>query len=261
MLGAIIGDIVGSPYEFNNIKTKTFPLFSDSSVFTDDTILTVATAECLMDYNQNYSSYYRNYGKKYPSSYGAMFLKWIHDKKMGPYNSCGNGSAMRVGPIGFLCEGLEEAILEAKRSAEVTHNHPEGIKGAQATASAIWLARHGYNKNTIKEFISSVFHYKLNYSLEDLRQKYKYNETSQGTVPQAIVAFLKSNCFKDAIRNAISIGGDSDTLACITGSIAEAFYGNIPDDMIDEAIKRIPQEFEEVVRKFYLKVGNNIFLR
>lgn len=262
MLGSIIGDIVGSPYEFNNIKTKEFPLFKDSSIFTDDTILTIATAECLMNHSEDYGKYYRLYGNKYPSSYGAMFLNWLKDKKMGPYNSCGNGSAMRVGPIGILSEDLEVAIIEAKRSAEVTHNHPSGVKGAQAVASAVWLAKHGYNKKFIKEFITSVFHYKLNSKLKDIRPKYKFGEMCHNTVPEAIIAFLESNNFEDAIRNAVSLGGDSDTLACITGSIAEAFYRNIPDHMIDGAIKRIPQEFQEIIHKFYWETDNyNIFSR
>lgn len=250
MLGSIIGDIVGSVYEFNNIKTKEFKLFSTSSVFTDDTILTVATADCMINGNGNYEDYYRRYGKKYPSSYGSMFVNWIHNKKMGPYNSFGNGSAMRVGPIGYW-ELLATTILEAKRSAEVTHNHRHGITGAQATVSSIWMARHNYSKKDIKEFISSVFQYNLNRKLKDIRPTYKFDETCQNTVPQAIIAFLESTNFEDAIRNAISLGGDSDTLACITGSIAEAFYDDIPEDIKYEAMKRIPQEFQDIINEFY----------
>lgn len=231
MLGAIVGDIVGSIYEFNNHRSKDFPLFGVDCKFTDDTVLTIAVADCLMN-NGNYTEYIKNYARKYTGrGYGGRFRQWISSESMEPYNSWGNGSAMRVSAVGFAYNDLEAVMNEAKRSAEVTHNHPEGIKGAQATAVAIFMARKGQSKEDIKTAIAQSFDYDLNRTVDEIRPTYVFNESCQETVPEAIIAFLESKDFEDAIRNAISLGGDSDTLACITGGIAEAFYGGVPTDI------------------------------
>lgn len=237
MLGAIIGDIVGSVYEWNNIKTKDFELFKPSCFFTDDTVMTIAVAKALLLTREKQSktnkkiSFKREiveqmqyFGKRYPNSgYGGMFSSWLVSHNPMPYNSFGNGSAMRVSPCGYIAVTLDEALLLAKASAEVTHNHPEGIKGAEATAAAIFLARCGKSKEEIKEYIEENY-YILDKTLDEIRPSYSFNETCQETVPQAIQAFLESVDFENEIRNAILLGGDSDTLATITGSIAWAYY-------------------------------------
>ena len=228
MLGAIIGDIVGSVYEWNNIKTKDFPLFSDKCSFTDDTVMTIAVADALLNGGtaDNFIDSMKKYGKLFPKSgYGGNFRHWINSDTRESYNSWGNGSAMRVSPCGWFANSLEEAESLAEKSAAVTHNHPEGIKGAQATAAAIYLARIDTEKDKIKEYIESKYGYDLSRTLDAIRPGYRFNESCQETVPEAIIAFLESKDFEDAIRNAISLGGDSDTLAAITGSIAEAAYG------------------------------------
>lgn len=250
MIGAIAGDIIGSIYEFDNIKTTKFPLFSPNCLFTDDTILTIALAESILtgsDYGQTMKTYYRNYPRR---GYGGSFYVWAESKLNKPYNSWGNGSAMRVSPVGFAYDTLAEVLQKAKESAEVTHNHPEGIKGAQATASAIFLARSGKKKIEIKDYIEKTFLYNLKTPLEEMREYYQFDESCQGTVPQAIIAFLESDSFEDAIRKAISIGGDSDTIACITGGIAQAFYGEVPAhiktkvfEILDEPLKGVVIEF------------------
>jgi len=251
MLGAIVGDIVGSIYEWNNHRSKDFLLFGEKCTFTDDTVLTVAVADCLMN-DGNYAEYIKNYARKYTGrGYGGRFRQWIESESMEPYNSWGNGSAMRVSSVGFAYENLESVVRESKRSAEVTHNHPEGIKGAQATAVAILLARKKKSKEQIKEQIVNSFGYDLNRTLDEIRPIYKFNESCQETVPEAIIAFLESNNFEDAIRNAISLGGDSDTLTCITGGIAEAFYGGVPQDIADKALSYLDNNMREVVKKFY----------
>lgn len=237
MLGAIIGDVVGSVYEWNNIKTKDFELFKPNCFFTDDTVMTVAVANALLltrekqsntndkiSFKEELIKQMQDFGRKFPNAgYGGMFSGWLVSDNPKPYNSFGNGSAMRVSPCGYIAVTLDEALLLAKASAEVTHNHPEGIKGAEATASAIFLARCGKSKEEIKEYIEENF-YTLDKTLDEIRPNYSFNETCQETVPQAIQAFLESVDFEDAIRNAISLGGDSDTLAAITGSIAWAYY-------------------------------------
>lgn len=241
MYGAIIGDIVGSVYEFNNIKTKKFPLFSERSIYTDDSIMTIAVAKSLMESRDNQSSFkktliknMREYGRKYPhAGYGGMFAQWLASDNPVPYNSFGNGSAMRVSPCGLIAVTLQEALDLARASAEVTHNHPEGIKGAQATAAAIFLAKTGKSKDEIKEYIEGNF-YKLSATIDEIRPEYHFNETCQNTVPQAILAFLESDDYEDAIRNAVSLGGDSDTLAAITGSIAWAFYRRNISTLLEE---------------------------
>lgn len=251
MLGAIVGDIVGSIYEFSNYRFKDFPLFGEDCKFTDDTVLTIAVADCLMN-NGNYTEYIKNYARKYTGrGYGGRFRQWVSSESMEPYNSWGNGSAMRVSTVGFAYNDLESVMNEAKRTAEVTHNHHEGIKGAQATAVAIFMARKGQSKEEIRETITKSFGYDLNRTVDEIRPTYIFNESCQGTVPEAIIAFLESNGFEDAIRNAISLGGDSDTLACITGGIAEAFYGGVPEDIAIKALSYLDSNMREVVEKFY----------
>ncbi|MFN5835871.1 MAG: ADP-ribosylglycohydrolase family protein [Pseudanabaena sp.] len=253
MLGEIVGDIVGSIYEFNNHRSKDFPLFSGGCDFTDDTVLTVAVADCLMNQG-SYVEYIKNYTRKYPNrGYGGRFAQWIRFESMEPYNSWGNGSAMRVSAVGFAFDDLEMVIQEAKRSAEVTHNHPEGIKGAQATALAIYMARQGQSKEQIKSAIAKSFSYDLDRTLDEIRPVYQFNESCQETVPEAVIAFLESTDFEDAIRNGISLGGDSDTLTCITGGIAEAFYGGVPQDIAEKALSYLPKAMREVVEKFRLR--------
>ncbi|MFN5658688.1 MAG: ADP-ribosylglycohydrolase family protein [Pseudanabaena sp.] len=253
MLGAIVGDIVGSIYEFNNHRSKDFPLFSGGCDFTDDTVLTVAVADCLMNQG-SYVEYIKNYTRKYPNrGYGGRFAQWIRFESMEPYNSWGNGSAMRVSAVGFAFDDLEMVIQEAKRSAEVTHNHPEGIKGAQATALAIYMARQGQSKEQIKSAIAKSFSYDLDRTLDEIRPVYQFNESCQETVPEAVIAFLESTDFEDAIRNGISLGGDSDTLTCITGGIAEAFYGGVPQDIAEKALSYLPKAMREVVEKFRVR--------
>ena len=232
MIGAIAGDIIGSAYEWHNIKSKEFELFSPRSKFTDDTVLTIAVADCLLN-GRDYAQTFKEYGRRYPhAGYGGNFNTWLHSDDLGPYNSFGNGSAMRVSPVGFAFDTMDRVLSEAKRSAVVTHDHPEGIKGAQATAAAIFLARTRKDKKEIKAYIQSTFKYDLSPTLAEIRPGYSFDVTCQGSVPQAIIALLESANYEDAIRNAISIGGDSDTIACITGGIAQAYYKTISDDII-----------------------------
>ena len=237
MLGAIIGDIVGSVYEWNNIKTKEFPLFSEKCFFTDDTVMTIAVADALLNGGtpDNFIDSMKSIGRLYPrAGYGGGFRKWLFSDDRKPYNSWGNGSAMRVSPCGWFAKSIGEAEALAERSAAVTHNHPEGIKGAQATAAAIYLARLEEPMDRIREYLERKYSYNLSRTLDEIRPEYAFNESCQGTVPEAIIAFLESHGFEDAIRNAISLGGDSDTLAAITGGIAEAYYG-IPADILSAA--------------------------
>ena len=262
MIGAIIGDIIGSRFEFNNINTKEFEFFGEGCEFTDDTVMTIAVAEALL-YTRNpdelgnvLRDIMRDYGHGYPDvGYGGMFRQWLMSADPQPYNSFGNGSAMRVSPCGYAAESLEEVLLLAKASAEISHNHPEGIKGAQAIAAAIYMARNGIRKDGIKQYIEDNF-YKLDFTLNDVKQEYHFSESCQDTVPQAIQSFLLANSFEDTIRNAISIGGDSDTIACIAGSIAEAYYG-IPDEMIDNVKKYLPKCFVDVIDRFYANFIDN----
>ena len=260
MLGAIIGDIVGSPYEFdeNNIKTTNFPLFTDKSVFTDDTVMTVAVARALMDtYGSDDATIenaltmqMRALGRNYPGrGYGGMFQAWLIVDTAEAYNSFGNGSAMRVAAAGWLYRTLEETLHAAELSARVTHNHPEGIKGAEATASAIFLARSGSSKDAIKAYIIREFGYDLSRTCDEIRPAYHHVESCQQTVPEAITAFLEGEDFEDVIRTAVSLGGDCDTLTCIAGSIAEAFYG-VPAALIDECRMRLPKDMLEVIDRF-----------
>lgn len=231
MIGAIAGDIIGSVYEHQHIKTKDFPLFDSLCTFTDDTVLTVAIADAILS-KRPYVDSVRRFGRRYPyAGYGGSFIHWLHTPDAGPYNSWGNGSAMRVSPVGFAFTTDDEVLAQAKASAEITHNHPEGIKGAQATALAVFLARTGSDKESIRSRIINQFEYDLDRTMQDIRPSYYFDISCQGTVPAALVAFLDSESYEDAVRNAISLGGDSDTLACITGGIAEAFYRDIPDSV------------------------------
>ncbi len=254
MIGAIIGDIVGSVYEWNNIKVKDFPLFSPKCFFTDDTVMTIAIAEGLMN-GGNADAFIKamkKYGRIYPDAgYGGRFSSWLFSETSYPYNSWGNGSAMRVSPVAWWYDTLSEVEQSAKITASVTHNHSEGIKGAQATAAAVFLARKGKSKKEIKGYIESTYEYNLDRTLDEIRPGYRFNESSQRTVPEAITAFLESVDFEDAIRNAISLGGDSDTLAAITGSIAEAAYG-VPDEIKQKALSIL----DETLRNIYLQFNN-----
>jgi ADP-ribosylglycohydrolase len=257
IIGAIAGDIIGSVFEFDNIKTVDFDLFSHKSKFTDDSVLTLATMDAITN-QKNYAEAYQSFGKKYPHrGYGGSFQSWIYSENPAPYNSWGNGSAMRVSPIGWYCSSLDEVMAEAQKSAEVTHNHPEGIKGAQSTAAAIYMARTGKSKDEIKKFIIDTFHYDLNRKIDDIRPDYEFDVSCQGSVPEAIIAFLESTGFENAIRLAISIGGDSDTIACITGGIAEAYYQKIPDTIIENVLRILPQELVKTIEDFSMKYGED----
>lgn len=257
MIGAITGDIVGSIYEFDNIKTKDFELFDKECTFTDDSVLTVAVAKALLSYNrsdgiesfkESLIDIMHDFGAKYPDcGFGGHYLFWVLRKNREPYGSYGNGSAMRVSPVGWFAESLEEAEEVAKASAEITHNDPEGIRGAVVTAGAVFLARLGKGKDEIKRYVAE--NYEIDFTLDEIRDTYEFNETCQRTVPQAMVAFLESESFEDAIRNAISIGGDSDTLAAITGSVAEAFYG-IDKEMKGTALSYLDERLLTVVEQF-----------
>lgn len=260
MYGAILGDIIGSPFEFDRgDKTKDFKLFSRRSHFTDDSVMTLAVCEALLKVGQDVTvkeiedaviSSMQSWGRRYPhAGYGGYFRRWLTARHTEPYNSYGNGSAMRVSAVGWLYDSLEKTRTVAKATANVTHNHPEGIKGAEATASAIFMARNGSSKEEIKKYIENEFHYDLNRTLNEIRPGYHMDETCQKTVPEAIIAFLEAKDFEDAIRNAVSLGGDTDTLGAITGSIAEAYYG-IPEWLITECRKRINKDMRIVLDDF-----------
>ncbi len=253
MLGAIAGDVIGSVFEHQRIKSKEFQLFSYVSTFSDDTVLTIAVAHAILS-GLDYATALKSFGRRYPNAgYGISFLEWLYSPESQPYNSWGNGAAMRVSPVGFAFESVDDVLREAGRSAEVTHNHPEGIKGAQATALAVFLARNEKSKEEIRGEISRRFHYKLEQTLEGIRPIYRFDVSCQGSVPQSIIAFLESKSFEDAIRNAISLGGDSDTMACIAGGIAEAHYGEVPAEIAEEVRVRLPEEFLHVIDQFNRK--------
>ncbi|MEL6834226.1 MAG: ADP-ribosylglycohydrolase family protein [Bacteroidota bacterium] len=251
MLGAIAGDIIGSVYEKDPVKQVNFPLFQEGSRFTDDTVLTVAVADALLS-NKAFEGKVKSYARRYPAAgYGGTFIRWMTGTINGPYNSWGNGSAMRVSPVGFAYEQLVDVMKVAEASASITHNHPEGIKGAQAVAACIYLARTGFGKPLIKDHVERIFGYNLEQSLEEIRPDYAFDVSCQGSVPQSIQAFLESQNWESAVRNAVSLGGDADTMACIAGSIAEAFYGGVPVEVEKEVMGRIPEEFREVISDFY----------
>ena len=270
MLGAIIGDMVGSVYEFDNIKTTSFPFFTERSTYTDDSIMTVAVADWLLtDNDQSHESLEEimvRYANKYPcpmGGYGGGFAQWLFrperlinyktGEKAGrrvPYNSWGNGSAMRVAAVGWKYDSPEETERVAAISAAITHDHPEGIKGAQATAAAIFLARTGSTKEQIKDYIENRFGYDLSVHTDEIRRVYGWESSCQGTVPPAIRAFLDSDDYESAVRIAVSLGGDSDTLACITGGIAEAFYKDIPQEIIQKAVTRLSEPLLKILETF-----------
>lgn len=250
MLGAIAGDIVGSVFEGSGRKETDFPLFSPRSTFTDDTVLTIAVAAVLLD-GGDYASSLRHYGRKYPDrGYGGSFYQWLHDDSLGPYNSWGNGSAMRVSPVGFAAKTIEEVLNDAERSAIVTHNHPEGVRGSQATALAVFLARHGASKSEIRHELTERFGYNLKRTVDEIRPGYMFDVSCQGSVPEAIICFLDSSDFEGAIRLAVSLGGDADTMACIAGGIAEAFYGGVPDVIATEVRNRLSEDLLDIVDRF-----------
>ena len=257
MLGAIAGDIIGSAYEFGKPAREGFALFSENSRFTDDSVLTVAVADCLL-HDRPYGATIREYGLRYPGAgYGGRFTRWLISADTQPYNSFGNGSAMRVSPVGFACDSLEKVDSEARLSAEVTHNHPEGIKGAQAVAAAIFLARQGGSKQEILSYVarrygydSEYYRFHLGRRLADMRSEWGMFESCQDTVPPALIIFGESTDYEDCIRKAVSLGGDADTLACIAGAVAQAFYKDIPMHIIAESKKRLDAALLGVVEEF-----------
>ncbi len=259
MTGAIAGDMIGSVYEGSPIKRTDFPLFHPHCCFTDDTVLTVAVADCIMS-GKSLTTKFHEYFHAYPhAGYGGTFIQWAFHRQSEPYNSWGNGSAMRVSPVGFAYDSLDEVLDQAKHSAEVTHNHPEGIRGAQATAAAIFWARTRKDKESLRSSLEYRFGYDLGQRLQDIRPGYTFDISCQGSVPQSIIAFLESRTYEEAVRNAISLGGDADTMACIAGGIAEAYYGGIPKTieewalgLLDERLRRVTEEFR---RRFVLQAG------
>ena len=258
MLGAITGDTIGSRFEFRSINSTDFVLFHIRSNYTDDTVMTMAVAEWLLDDQKHTHEVLEEkmvkYGKLDPErGYGGIFFRWLFspqtlnkDGIRRPYNSFGNGSAMRVSAVGWMFGTLEETERVAEISASITHNHPEGIKGAQATAVAIFMARNGKNKTEIKDYISEKYGYNLNRTCDEIRPDYDFDETCQGSVPEAIIAFLDSTDYESAIRLAVSLGGDADTQACIAGGIAEAFYG-MPDEIVRGMSLYLPENYKDVV--------------
>ena len=250
MIGAIAGDIIGSVYEHWPIKTKAFPLFQDRCTFTDDTVLTVAIAEAILS-GVPYVDSIRRIGRCYPrAGYGGSFYRWLSADDFEPYNSWGNGSAMRVSPVGFAFATEDEVLRQARLTAEITHNHPEGIKGAQAAALAIFLARTVRDKEAVRARISALFGYDLGRTVEGIRPSYGFDVSCQGSVPEAIIAFLDSESYEDAVRNAVSLGGDSDTLACIAGGIAQAFYNGVPGEIRDKVEEILTPDLWAVTRAF-----------
>ena len=256
MVGAIVGDVVGSRFEFNNHKSKEFELFSPECFVTDDSIMTVAVMRAITmakkgdyaDLRKKTIRYMQKYGQRYPDAgYGRRFANWIWSKDPKPYYSYGNGAAMRVSPVAYAARDLGEVVTMARSVTEVTHNHPEGIKGATVVAICIWMALHGHSKEDIRAYASRC--YDISFTLDEIREEFGFHESCQKTVPQAIVAFLESKSFEDAIRNAISIGGDSDTIAAITGSIAEAYYG-VPAEIRAEALSFVPTKLRYVIAEF-----------
>jgi len=259
MIGAIIGDIVGSRFEFNNHRSTAFDLFDDKCTFTDDTVMTIAVADAIMS-GRPFGEMLHDYGSRYPGrGYGSRFLNWIISDHPEPYNSLGNGSAMRVAPCALLAGGNRERALNlAAASAMCTHNHPEGIKGAMTIADIILMAYNKADKADIKRTAEKLYGYRLDFTIEELRPHYRFDETCPGSVPQAIEAFLESHDYESAIRLAVSLGGDSDTIADIAGGMAEAYYG-VPDDIIEQGLSFLPEEMVEMVRRMYDKAGRPLW--
>ncbi|MCP4117362.1 MAG: ADP-ribosylglycohydrolase family protein [Desulfobacteraceae bacterium] len=250
MIGAIAGDIIGSVYEHFPIKTKEFPLFHPECCFTDDSVLTIAIAKAILE-DGDYLKAMREIGRRYPNAgYGGTFIHWLHSANPEPYNSWGNGAAMRVSPVGFAFDTVDKVLREAGRTAEISHNHPEGVKGAQATALSIYLARTARDKALIRKEVVRRFGYDLHRTVEEIRPSYKFDISCQGTVPEAIIAFLDSDSYEDAVRNAVSLGGDSDTLACITGGIAEAYYGPVAPHILKKVKESLTEELWQITEQF-----------
>ena len=257
MLGAIAGDIIGSAWERSAEKRLDFPLFTASSRFTDDTVLTVAIAHALLD-GRDYAEAMRDYGGRYPyAGYRLRFARWVRDPTIGPYGSFGNGAAMRVSPVAYAARSVEQVLEEASRSAAPTHNTREGTAGAQATALAVFLARSGEEKQTIRGEIARRFGYDLSRSVEEIRPHYHLDMRAERSVPESIICFLEADSFEGAVRNAVSLGGDTDTMACIAGAIAEAYFGAVPEPIEREVETRLPVEFLRVIERFTERYGIN----
>ncbi|MFP4446395.1 MAG: ADP-ribosylglycohydrolase family protein [Desulfosudaceae bacterium] len=250
MIGAIAGDIIGSVYENRPIKTKDFPLFDENCRFTDDTVLTLAVAYAIIE-GRSYQESIRAIGRGYLSAgYGGTFLRWLVTEHPRPYESWGNGSAMRVSPVGLAFSTEEEVLAEAEKSAAITHNHPEGIKGAQATALAVFMARSGQDKADIRSRIQEQFGYNLERTVDQIRPGYRFDISCQGTVPEAMISFLDADSYEDAVRNAVSLGGDSDTLACIAGGIAGAYYRQVPESVVARVRALLPPDLLAILDHF-----------
>jgi ADP-ribosylglycohydrolase len=250
MIGALAGDIIGSVYEWNNIKTKEFEIFSPDCFFTDDSILTVALADTILT-GIPYAENLKEFARLYPDGgYGGSFLAWAFSQDNKPYNSWGNGAAMRISPAGWAYNDLDTVLGKAKEFTEITHNHPEGIKGGQATAAAVFLARSGESKEAISNYIKREFGYDLSRTVDEIRPGYSFDVSCQGTVPEALIAFLESSDFEDAIRTAVSLGGDTDTLACITGAVAEAFFGGAGEEIERKVYSILDDYLAGITRKF-----------
>jgi ADP-ribosylglycohydrolase len=255
MIGAIAGDVIGSTYEFHPTKKLDFQLFTEWSKFTDDTVCTLAVAKAILT-GSDLVPIMKAYCLEFPhAGYGGMFKQWIYSSSNEPYNSFGNGSAMRVSPVGFAFSTEKEVLEEAKRSAMITHNHPEGIKGAQATALSIYLACQGCDKLTLQEEIESRFQYDLHRTVQEIRPAYHFDVTCQGSVPEAIIAFLESTSYENCIRLAVSLGGDADTQACIAGGIAQAFYRDIPVEILENTTALLTQDMRETLKLFKNRFG------
>ena len=250
MIGAIAGDIIGSVYEQHPIKNKDFPLFHPRCVFTDDTVLTVAIAEAILTGTPHVDAV-RQVGNRSPrAGYGKAFTRWRRTPNAAPYNSWGNGSAMRVSPVGFAFSTQAEVLAQAEATAVITHNHPEGVKGAQATALAVFLARIGTDKETIRARLADRFHYDHSRTIDDIRPGYRFDVSCQGPVPEAILAFLDADSYEDTVRNTVSLGGDSDTLGCLAGGIAEAFHGCVPDPVRAKVQEVLPPDLWSITKAF-----------
>lgn len=255
MYGAIAGDVIGSPYEHRRVGTRDFALFHPHGTWTDDTVLSLAVAEAILR-SRPYGEVIRQFAQLYPDAgYGGSFLRWIQERDALPYGSWGNGSAMRAPAIGYAFNSLPEVIRQAERSAIPTHDHPEGIKGAQAVAACVFLARKATSKDRIRQFVESEFDYNLSRSLAEIRPAYRFDVSCQGSVPEAILCFLESSSWEDAIRNAIYLGGDSDTLGCMAGAIAEAWYGSIPDVVATRVVAALPEHLRAVASRFRSRFG------
>ncbi len=255
MIGAIAGDIIGSTRENFRIKRKDFDLFTRFSTYTDDTVLTVAVADAMMS-DRDYARTIKRYARRHPMrGYGPRFALWMMSSSMAPYHSFGNGSAMRVSPVGYGFDDADTVAEEARRTAVCTHDHPEGIRGAQAVAMAVFLARQGHPREAVRERLEAWTGYDLSRHLAEIRPTYQFDVTCQGSVPEALIAFLEADSFEDAIRNAVSLGGDADTQACIAGAVAEAYFKEVPERIVQEVHRRLPAGFRQVISAFYQRYG------